>query len=79
MNTNLFAPKAFGALECGGPPKGGFAVASLAPLSESRLLAAKFCGFADNLCTLRNDCVGCRASNVTSGQFSISTKQGAVH
>jgi hypothetical protein len=33
--ANHFAPKAFGALECGGPPQDGFAVANLTPLFRS--------------------------------------------
>ena len=50
MDTNrheFSGPKAFGALECGGPPQDGFAVANLTPLSEARLAIAYL---ADNLC-----------------------------
>jgi hypothetical protein len=45
MKTNghqFFAPKAFGALECGGPPENGFAVANSTPLSGTRRLLVGF-------------------------------------
>jgi hypothetical protein len=53
MDTNRhegFAPKAFGALECGGPPEDGFAVANLTPLSGAKLarFARHLACFADH-------------------------------
>ena len=53
MDTNrheFSAPKAFGALECGGPPQDGFAVANLTPLSEAKLVIAHLAYLPDNLC-----------------------------
>ena len=53
MDTNrheFSGPKAFGALECGGPSQDGFALANLTPLSEARLVIAHLAYLADNLC-----------------------------